>query len=112
MKLHPIDMHNAITALSCALDLVGVDEVKHGKRVAVMARAIALHLDWPDAECLSILYAGMLHDCGVSRIHEHRRITETLEWDGAEDHCIRGAAYLSACQPLATSTCPRARKSA
>ncbi|MCK9397074.1 MAG: HD domain-containing protein [Methylobacter sp.] len=101
MKLHPIDMHNAITALSCALDLVGVDEVKHGKRVAVMARAIALHLDWPEAECLSILYAGMLHDCGVSRIHEHRRITETLEWDGAEDHCIRGAAYLSACQPLA-----------
>lgn len=101
MKLHPIDMHNTITALSCALDLVGVDEIRHGKRVAFMARAIAQHLNWPDDECLSILYSGMLHDCGVSRIHEHHRLTETLEWDGAEDHCVRGSSYLSACQPLA-----------
>ncbi|MDI1293838.1 MAG: HD domain-containing protein [Methylobacter sp.] len=66
-----------------------------------MANSIARHLNWPELECLSSLYAGMLHDCGVSRIHEHRRLTETLEWDGAEDHCIRGAAYLSACPPLA-----------
>ena len=100
MKQH-VDIHKAITALSCALDLVGIDEVRHGKRVALMARAIALYLDWPEAECLSILYAGMLHDCGVSRVHEHHKLTETLEWDGAEDHCIRGSAYLSACPPLA-----------
>ncbi len=101
MKLQHVDLHNTITTLSCALDLVGVDEIRHGKRVAIMARAIALHLNWSEPECLSILYSGMLHDCGVSRIHEHRRLTETLEWDGAEEHCIRGAAYLSACQPLA-----------
>ncbi|MFI3154861.1 MAG: HD domain-containing protein [Methylococcaceae bacterium] len=101
MKLQHVDIHNAITALSCALDLVGVDEVRHGKRVAVMARAIALYLDWPELECRSILYAGMLHDCGVSRIHEHRHLTETLEWDGAEEHCIRGADYLAACSPVA-----------
>jgi putative nucleotidyltransferase with HDIG domain len=101
MKLQHVDIHKAITALSCALDLVGIDEIRHGKRVAVMARAIALHLHWPELESLSILYSGMLHDCGVSRIHEHRHLTETLEWDGAEEHCIRGADYLSACQPLA-----------
>jgi putative nucleotidyltransferase with HDIG domain len=100
MKQH-VDIHSAITALSCALDLVGVDEIRHGKRVAVIARAIALRLNWPETECLSSLYAGMLHDCGVSRMHEHHQLTETLEWDGAEDHCIRGAAYLSACPPLA-----------
>ncbi|MGZ5006536.1 MAG: HD-GYP domain-containing protein [Methylobacter sp.] len=101
MKLQHVDIHKAITALSCALDLVGIDEIRHGKRVAVMARAIAQHLHWPETESLSILYSGMLHDCGVSRIHEHRQITETLEWEGAEDHCIRGAEYLSACPPLA-----------
>jgi len=101
MKLQHVDIHNAITALSCALDLVGIDEIRHGKRVAVIARTIALHLNWPEAECLSILYAGMLHDCGVSRVHEHHKLTETLEWDGAEDHCIRGADYLAACPPLA-----------
>lgn len=101
MKRQHVDLHNAITVLSCALDLVGVDEIMHGKRVAVIARTIALHLDWPEPGCLSILYAGMLHDCGVSKIHEHRRLTETLEWEGAEEHCIRGAEFLSDCQPLA-----------
>ena len=79
MKLQHVDLHNTITSLSCALDLVGVDEVRHGKRVAVMARAIAENLGWPGAECLSILYAGMLHDCGVSRIHEHQKLTEMLK---------------------------------
>jgi len=101
MKLQNVDIHSTITALSCALDLVGVDEVRHGKRVAIIARAIAEHLNWPEADRLSILYAGMLHDCGVSRIHEHRQLTDTLEWDGAEEHCIRGADYLSACKPVA-----------
>lgn len=100
MKLQHVDIHNAITALSAALDLVGVDEVMHGKRVAVMARTIARHLGWPESECLSILYAGMLHDCGVSKIHEHRMLTETLEWEGAEEHCLRGADFLADCQPL------------
>ena len=96
-----IDLYKTISALSCSLDLVGVDEIRHGKRVAIIARAIAQHLNWPELECLSILYAGMLHDCGVSRVHEHHQLTEMLEWDGAEEHCIRGADYLSACQPLA-----------
>jgi putative nucleotidyltransferase with HDIG domain len=100
MKQH-VDIHSAVTALSCALDLVGIDEIRHGKRVAAITWAIARRLHWPETECLSILYAGMLHDCGVSRMHEHHQLTETLEWDGAEDHCIRGAAYLSACPPLA-----------
>lgn len=101
MNLQPVDIHKAITALSCALDFVGVDEVRHGKRVASIARAVAEHLGWSESECLSILYGGMLHDCGVSRLHEHRHLTETLEWEGAEGHCIRGADYLSGCQPVA-----------
>lgn len=101
MEHQDIDLHSAITALSCALDLVGIDEVKHGKRVAIMAHHIAKELNWPDEECISILHAGMLHDCGVSQIREHRHLTETLEWEGAEAHCVRGAEYLSACPSLA-----------
>lgn len=101
MEQQDIDLHSAITALSCSLDLVGIDEVKHGKRVAMMAYQIAEELNWPTDERLSILHAGMLHDCGVAKIKEHRQLTETLEWDGAEAHAIRGAEYLSACPPLA-----------
>lgn len=101
MAQQDIDLHSAITALSCSLDLVGIDEVKHGKRVAMMAYHIADALNWPDDERLSILHAGMLHDCGVAKIREHRQLTDSLEWDGAEAHAIRGAEYLSACPPLA-----------
>lgn len=101
MKNQAIDLHNAITTLSGALDLVGVDEVKHGKRVGMMAYTLAKHLNWSDDDSLSILYAGMLHDCGVSKIHEHRSLTTSLEWEGAEHHCIRGSEYLAACPVLA-----------
>lgn len=96
-----LNLHSTLVALSGALDLVGIDEVRHGKRVAAMARAMACRLGWPEAESYAILVAGLLHDCGVSQAREHRQLTESLEWDGAEAHCLRGADYLAACPPLA-----------
>jgi HD-GYP domain-containing protein (c-di-GMP phosphodiesterase class II) len=96
-----INLQRAITSLTGALDLVGIDEVHHGKRVALMAVSIAQELHWPQLRCEEMLYAGMIHDCGVSRVKEHRAITEMLEWEGAEDHCLRGEKYLLACPPLA-----------
>ncbi len=70
-----LNLHSTLTALSGALDLVGIDEVRHGKRVAVMARAIAQRLGWPEEESYSILMAGLLHDCGVSQTREHHQLT-------------------------------------
>ncbi len=96
-----INLQRTITSLTNALDFVGTDEFQHGKRVALMAAAIAGELDWSQARCEKMLYAGMIHDCGVSRAREHRAITETLEWEGAQQHCVRGADYLAACPPLA-----------
>lgn len=101
MNHQDIDIHSAITALTCSLDLVGIDEVRHGKRVAIMAYRIAKELQWSEAESLSILHAGMLHDCGVAKVHEHRHLTESMEWEGADAHAERGAGFLSACPPLA-----------
>lgn len=101
MKHLKIDLHNTVSALSSALDLVGIDEVKHGKRVAIMAKNVALELGWHKPDCLTLMHAGMLHDCGVSRLREYRHLSETLEWAGAEAHCLRGEAYLRACPPLA-----------
>lgn len=96
-----INLQRAITSLTSALDYVGVDEVHHGKRVALMAGGIAAEMGWSPAAVCDMMYAGMLHDCGVSRVREHRQLSETLEWDGAEEHCLRGAEYLLACRPLA-----------
>lgn len=95
-----LNLHQAILALTEALDFVGVDEVHHGKRVALMAEAIARELDWNAADRTFILQAGMLHDCGVSQTREHRHLTDGLEWDGAIAHCQRGEAYLADCPPL------------
>lgn len=96
-----INLQRTITSLTNALDFVGTDEYHHGKRVALMAVAIANEMNWPQPRCERMLYAGMLHDCGVSRTKEHRALTETLEWEGAQQHCRRGADFLAACPPLA-----------
>ena len=96
-----INLQRTITSLTTALDFVGTDEYQHGKRVALMAATVAAELGWPQARCEKMLYAGMIHDCGVSRAREHRAITETLEWEGAQQHCLRGADYPAACSPLA-----------
>lgn len=94
-------LQHALVSLTRALDFVGVDEISHGKRVALLAQAIARECGWSDSECREALYAGMLHDCGVSRVREHRSLTQTLEWDGAQAHCLLGEEYLLACPPLA-----------
>ncbi len=96
-----ISLQHAVVSLTRALDFVGVDEISHGKRVALMALAIARECGWADGDCHDVLYAGMLHDCGVSRVQEHRQLTETLEWSGSQAHCLRGEEYLLDCPPLA-----------
>jgi putative nucleotidyltransferase with HDIG domain len=42
-----------------------------------------------------------LHDCGVSQTREHHDLTDGMEWDGAQAHCLRGEQYLIGCPPLA-----------
>lgn len=96
-----IDLARTITALTAALDLVGIDEVHHGKRVALMAGALAAELGWDAARAHDLTLAGMLLDCGVSRSREHKQLTATLEWAGASLHCERGERYLLDCPPLA-----------
>ena len=43
-----IDLKSAILALSDALDLVGVNDFQHGKRVAMIARETGLMLGLPE----------------------------------------------------------------
>jgi len=89
------NLHQIIYALSDALDLVGVDDVYHGKRVAYMALETASVLDFRKEDYVDILHASLLHDCGVSSSRIHDKLVFTLDWDGAEDHCIRGYQLLN-----------------
>jgi putative nucleotidyltransferase with HDIG domain len=96
-----LSLHRVIIGLTHALDLVGVDEVRHGKRVAAMSEAVARDLGWSKPARDFILQAGMLHDCGVSQTREHHDIVDGFEWKGAKAHCHRGEHYLLECPPLA-----------
>lgn len=95
-----VDLRHAIYALSDALDLVGIDEVQHGKRVAFMAVECARAMGFDEARVASLLYAGLLHDCGVSSTKVHRRLITELEWDAAQVHCRNGYALLQRLAPL------------
>lgn len=90
-----------LLAIAHTVDLVGVDDVFHGRRVGMLAMEIAQEMGW-DQETQALLYdAGMLHDCGVSSTRMHRKLLVDLEWAGAEEHCIVGYERLKDFRPLA-----------
>ncbi len=89
------NLHQIIYALSDALDLVGVDDVNHGKRVAYMALECARELGLRQSDHVVLFHASLLHDCGVSSSRIHDKLVFTLDWEGAEDHCIRGYQLLN-----------------
>lgn len=89
------NLHQLVYALSDALDMVGVDDVNHGKRVAYMALECANILNMRKDDKIKLFHASLLHDCGVSSTLIHNKLVFTLDWDGAEDHCIRGYQLLN-----------------
>ena len=89
--------HNVVCSLSSSLDLVGITEIHHGKRVALMAACVAKKLGWDNEKQLDLLYAGMLHDCGVSTNKEHEHLVSELDWVDVKSHCMRGYEYLNSC---------------
>ncbi|NJD24775.1 MAG: HD domain-containing protein [Betaproteobacteria bacterium] len=96
-----IDLRQLVMTIASAVDLVGVDDVLHGRRVGLLARELAIATGLGEADQVMLYDAGLLHDCGVSSTRVHRRLVVDLEWEGAGEHCLRGAALLGDFQPLA-----------
>jgi len=96
-----VDLDRAVLALSDALEFVGVDEVGHGHRVALMAAMCARALDWEPERIHRLVQAGLMHDCGVSSTREHRHLVDDIVWEGSHTHCERGFAYLGSVPALA-----------
>ncbi len=96
-----IDLRRIVYVLADALDLVGVDDEAHGKRVAFMAVRAAEVLGLAPADRDDLLLAGLLHDCGVSSTREHGNLAGGLDWVGEDAHCERGAALVAKFRPLA-----------
>ncbi|WP_300335271.1 HD domain-containing protein [Accumulibacter sp.] len=93
-----IDLKSAILALSDALDLVGVDDFQHGKRVAMIARETGLALGLPEKHLDRLVCASLLHDVGVSSTTIHQRLLQETNWGHRHAHCESGYRLL---QPFA-----------
>ncbi len=94
MSIFKINLHELIYSLSDALDLVGVDHVHHGKRVAFMAAECAKALHWQKQHIDHLFQAAILHDCGVSNTSVHHKLAQ-IEWEKEQNHCRIGAEILN-----------------
>lgn len=100
------DLRRVIYALSDALDLVGIDDVCHGKRVGIMA-AECMRTYGADADHINFMFdLGALHDIGVSSTQTHRNLVQEFDWEGSQDHCMTGAALLQDFPPLSAMAAP------
>jgi HD-GYP domain-containing protein (c-di-GMP phosphodiesterase class II) len=95
-----IDIRKAVIALSDALDLVGVDEVQHGKRVAYIAVQCARRLGLDEESCNELFEIGLIHDIGVSETSVHKHLIEESEWDDENHHCQVGFELIKDYAPL------------
>ena len=96
----PLDLNEVAIALSDALDLVGVQDVRHGKRVAFIASETARAAALAPEIRSDVFLAALLHDCGVSSTRVHRMITSQLEWEGSPEHCQAGFELLRGFPPF------------
>ncbi len=100
------DLRQVIFALSDALDLVGIDDVGHGKRVGIMAAECAKAAGLPEAKTAFLFDLGMLHDVGVSSTEVHRKLIAEFDWQGSQTHCETGHTLLQGFAPLAPMALP------
>lgn len=56
-----LNIREVTYALSEALDLVGIDDILHGKRVAYMAAEVAKELDWDKNKYLECSMIVVFH---------------------------------------------------
>lgn len=93
-----IDLKSAILALSDALDLVGVNDFQHGKRVAMIARETGLVMGLSQGRLDRLVCGCLLHDLGVSSTAVQRRLLSEADWEDRHIHCETGYRLL---QPFA-----------
>lgn len=95
MNMYKLNLRQVSYALSEALDMVGIDDLYHGKRVAYMSSEVCKKLNFSQEKIDKIINVGMLHDCGVSNTDTHMSLVTQLDWINSNDHCVRGAQLLN-----------------
>lgn len=100
-RLRQISRRKLIRMLAYTVDLVGIDDRYHGRRVGMIAAKLAQRTIGFATPISRVYDAGLLHDCGVSSTREHHNLLGEIEWSGAQRHCEIGHALLQDFAPLA-----------
>ncbi len=101
-----IDRRQMVVAIETAVDLVGMNDTSHGKRVGYIASQIAYAMGQDEGEIQSIFELGLLHDCGVSSDQVHENLVNHFDWQDVQIHCEIGQALLKSFEPLADFALP------
>ncbi|MGL6335554.1 HD domain-containing phosphohydrolase [Aeromonas jandaei] len=101
-----VDIRQVVYALSASLDLVGIGDVAHGKRVGIMAAECSKVLGMDDVERRLLFELGVLHDIGVSSTAIHHHLVSEFDWESSQLHCEVGYQLLKDFRLLAPLALP------
>lgn len=101
-----VDLRQVVYALSASLDLVGIGDVAHGKRVGIMAAECSRFLGMSEAERCLLFELGVLHDIGVSSTTTHHHLVSEFDWESSQRHCEVGYQLLKDFRLLAPLALP------
>lgn len=94
-----ISLHELVSALSTAVDLVSPRVANHHKKVAYIAASIAQEAGLSAKSVQNLVWAGQLHDIGAITLTERIKLAE-FDVESTDLHCDVGAFYLSNFAPL------------
>lgn len=95
-----INLRQMVLALETAVDLVGMNDTNHGKRVGYIATQLAHQLGFSERDAQFSFDLGLLHDCGVSTEQMHSNLVNHFDWENAYVHCQIGHRLLKKFKPL------------
>lgn len=95
-----VDMRHTLLLFAKALNYVGIDDCYHSHRVAYISANCAHTMRWNAKKVQKSFFAGLIHDCGVSKSTEHEMLLKQMRPDDVEAHCHRGYEALIECSIL------------
>ncbi|MEW6524981.1 MAG: HD domain-containing phosphohydrolase [Bacillota bacterium] len=99
-----VSVGGLILALASAVDLTGAhlhhELAYHSHRVAYICHEMAQVLGLPGPEQEALMFAALLHDCGLTRVRSRMEVVLADTGNTAE-HCRRGAAFFTSAPLLA-----------
>lgn len=94
------NLDQLIFALSDTVDLIGVDDTLHSKRIGCMAWKCSATLGYDPKRQRNLLYLGLLHDSGFSSTKKRRKLIKKFDWKNAYIHCQKGSKRMNYFEPF------------